>query len=189
MFKKNPEKDLAKELSGLKKRADKQEKELERLERLEKSLAQQEVVLAKKIADMNKFEEDLKELVSKHELEELRKDLKKSEKHEEVLAENARFMTQLVNELGKIKESHRMTRSQVMAKEHVSKKECEDRFVGVKESLEDLERIRKTHRKKAGHNDLKTLRKELHDKLAQVEHQNKVLMRYLKRVDEMLQKK
>ena len=85
MFKKNPEKDLAKELSDLKKRADKQEKELERLERLEKSLAQQEVVLAKKITDMNKFEEELKKLVSKHELEELRKDLKRFEKHEEVL--------------------------------------------------------------------------------------------------------
>ncbi len=79
MLLKKAEKDVEAELNLLKKRADKLEKELERLEELEKGLAQHEIVLAKKITDMNRMEEDLKEAVSRGELDDLKKELKKLE--------------------------------------------------------------------------------------------------------------
>ena len=189
MFKKKSENDSEKELSVLSKKVDKLEKELERLERLEKGLAHNELVLAKKIADMNELEEELKKLVSKHELDDLKKELKKLEEHEEVLVENTKFMREIINELGKVKESHKQTRRHVMAKEHVSKSECEERFGTMKEALKDLEYIRATHKKKVGKNEIELLRKDLHDKMSQLEYQNKLLMKYLKRVDEILQKK
>ena len=186
LFKKKQEQDLEKEFSDLKKRADKLEKELERLEKLEKSLAHNEVVLAKKITDINRIEEELEKLVYKPEFESLKKELKRIDKHEDILAANTKFMREIVNEMGNVKDSHRMTRKQVMSKENISKKECEGRFSAIKEALEDLEKIRKTHRKKVEHHDLAYIKKELHDRMAQIEHQNKLLMSYLKKVDEIL---
>ena len=189
MFKKKSDNDSGKEISGLSKKVDKLEKELERLEMLEKSLAHNEMVLAKKITDMNRFEEELKKFVQRKDINDLKKELKKLEKHEEILSENAKFMRELVNELAKVKESHKLTRKHVMAKEHVSKRECEERFSTMKEALKDLEHIRATHKKKVGKNEIELLRKDLHDRMSQVEYQNKLLMKYLKRVDEILQKK
>lgn len=189
LFKKRSEQDLAKEFSELKKRADRLEKELERLEGLEKSLAQNEVVLAKKITDINRIEQELEKRVYKHEFESLKKELKRFDEHDDILAENTKLMREIINELGKVKESHKMTRKHVISKENISKSECEDRFGAIKEALEDLEKIRKTHKKKVGHHDLANLRKEFHDRISQVEHQNKMLMSYLKKVDELLNKK
>lgn len=152
----------------------------------ERKLLKELSLLNKKI---DKLEKDMETLVSKNELDNLKKDLKKIRKYEEALIENTNFMNELVNELSKVKESHRLTRKQVMAKEHVSKKECEDRFGNIREALKDLEQIRSTHRKKASHNDLAFLRNELHDRMSQLEYQNKLLMKYLKKVDEILQGK
>jgi len=98
LFKKNPEKELVHEVSALKKKTEKLEKGLGRLEKLEQALAQNEVVLAKKIADMNRFEEELGRLVQKEEIEKLREELKRFDQHEELLAENAKFMRELVQE-------------------------------------------------------------------------------------------
>lgn len=188
MFRKKS-RDSGPELGALKKRVDLLERELKRVEGFEQSLAQHELILAKKIADMNQFEEDLKKLVSKHELEELKKELKRFEEHEQALTENAKFIDELTKEIGKVKASHKLTRKHVMGREHVKKHECEDRFSSIKEALEDLDSMRKTHRKKAGHTDLTHLKEELHNRLGQVEYQNKLLMNYLKKVDEILQKK
>ena len=168
-------------LSAMSKRIDRLEKELKRVELLEHSLAQNELVLVKKITDMNQFEEDLKKLVSRNEIEELKKELQRFEEHEQALTENAKFIDELTRELGKVKDSHRMTRKEITSKEHVQKHECEERFSTIKEALDDLEKIRKTHKKKVGHQDLASLKQELHDKIAQIEHQNKVLMKYLKK--------
>ncbi|MBU1198587.1 MAG: hypothetical protein KKF46_04840 [Nanoarchaeota archaeon] len=192
MFKKKSDSDStkeSKEIAILKKKVDNLEKEIARIEGFEKILAQQEIILFKKIRDMNQFEEDAKKLVSKTEFNELKKELNKVEIHEKVLFENSRYMQELVRELAKVKESHRLTRKQVLESKHVSKSQCEDRFGAIKEGLKDLENIRKTHKKKAGHNDLAGLKNELHDRLSQIEHQNKLLMAYLKKVDEILQKK
>ena len=189
MFRKKSEEDMVKEFSELKKRADRLEKELERLESLEKSLAQNELVLAKKITDINRIEQELEKLVSKDELDQLRKELKRIDEHEEILLENTKFMREVINELSKVKESHRMTRKHVMSRDNISKAEFEERLSAIKEALEDLENIRKIHRDKAGHQDLAHLRREFHDRMAQIEHQNKLLMSYLKKVDEILSEK
>ena len=189
MFKKKQAAEPRKDFSVLIKRMDRMEAELERLEMVEKSLAQQELALAKKIQDINKMGDELKNLVNKDDFNELKKELKRIEKHEEVLAENDKFLRELVKELSKVKESHRLTRKHVLAKEHVKKGECEERFSSIKQALTDLGHIRRTHKKKAGHDDLALLKKELHDRLAQTEYQNKVLMNYLKKIDELLQKK
>lgn len=189
MLLRRAEKDVEGELGLLKKRADRLENELERLERLEKGLAQQEIILAKKITDMNKMEEDLKEVVSREELDDLKKELKKLEEHELVLAENAKFIREIVNELAKIKESHRITRGHVMAREQVSKAECEQRFNAVKEALREVEHIKGMHKRKADQDDLTVLKKDLHHRMSQLEYQNKLIMKYLKRIDELLQKK
>ncbi|HJX05432.1 MAG TPA: hypothetical protein VJ461_01855 [Candidatus Nanoarchaeia archaeon] len=158
MLLKKAEKDVEAELNLLKKRADKLEKELERLEELEKGLAQHEIVLAKKITDMNKMEEDLKAVASKEELGDLKKELKKLEEHELVLVENAKSISEIVNELEKIKEPHRITEGHVM-------------------------------KRKSDQDDLTVLKKDLDHRMGQLEYQNKLIMKYLKRVDEALQKK
>ena len=189
MFGKKAGANSGKELSELRGKVERLEKELEKVERLEQSLAHNEIILTKKIFEMNQFEENLKKLVPKADLDSLKKELKRFDEHEQALYENANFINELTKELGKIKDSHRLTRKQVMAKEHVKKDECEERFSSIKDSLNDLEKIRKTHKKKAGHDDLASLKNELHNRLGQVEHQNKVLMKYLKQVDELLQKK
>jgi len=188
LFKKKSEHNFRKEFSALSKRVDRLEKELERVELLEKSLAHHEVVLAKKIADMAGFEEELKKLVRKDDFEELRKKLRRLEQHEELLAENDRFMRELVKELSKVKESHKLTRRRVMAKDHVNRNECEERFSTIREALEELEHIRRAHKRKAEYEDIMVLRKELHDRLSQLEYQNKLLMKYLKKVDELFQR-
>lgn len=189
LFKKKLDENSVKEVAILKKRVAKLEKELERVEKLEQGLAQNELLIAKKITDMNWFEEELKSLVSKHELEELKKELNRFEEYELALYENTKFLQEITKELGKVKESHKLTRKHVMSDDHVSKTEFEDKLSSVKESLQDLDKIRSTHKKKAGNDDLKALKKELHDRLSQVEYQNKLLMKYLKKVDEVLQSK
>ena len=188
MFKKKPGNKQG-DASEIWKRLDQLEGELERLEELEKGLAKNELLLSRKITDMNAFEEKLKELVSKQELRKLRDELKKIEEHEELLSENAKFMNEMLGEMSKIKESHKLTRSKVMAREHVKKTECEEKFKGIKDALEQVNQIQKTHKKKAEHSDLKSLKQELHDRMSQIEYQNKLLIEYLKKVDEELQKR
>ena len=173
--------DSEEDLDSLAKRIAKLEKELEKVERLEQSLAQNELMLAKKIADMNRFEEKLAMLGSKNEIEELR-----FEEHEIALTENAKFIMELTKELGKVKESHRITRKHVIDKKPVSKNEFEERFGSVKEALKDLDDVRNTHRKKAGHEDLVKLKVEIHDRISQLEYQNKLLMQALKKVEDNL---
>ncbi|MBN2459018.1 hypothetical protein JXB28_01935 [Candidatus Woesearchaeota archaeon] len=160
MVLKKSDKDLASELSDLKKRADKLEKELERLEKLEKGLAQQEIVLAKKITDMNKIEESMSDVVSRKEFDELKKELKKLESHEVLLAENSKFIREIANEVGMIKETDISGKGQPISSSH-----------------------------KPRHSEIADVKKELHHRLSDIEHQNKLIMSYLKRVDEVLQMK
>jgi len=185
---KKAENDLESELAVLKKKADKIEKELEKIEKIEKSLAQHEIIQAKKVTDMNRIEEYIENLVPREEFDNMKKELQRLENHEALLAENSKFMREIVSEVGKIKESHRLTRGQVMAKEHVSKNECEERFNSIKQALEQVEHVRKMHKQKADLDDVALLKKELHNRIGEVEYQNKLIMKYLKRVDELLQK-
>jgi hypothetical protein len=186
---KKAEKDLESEISILKKKADRLEKELERLEKIEQSLAEHEIIQAKKVADMNRIEENMQGLVPREEFEGVKKELKRLEEHEALLAESSKFMREVVSEVGKIKESHKLTRGQVMARDQVSKSECEERFNAIKQALEEVEHVRNLHKRKADRDEVAILKKELHNRLGEIEYQNKLIMKYLKRVDEALQKK
>jgi multidrug resistance efflux pump len=181
--------DVEKEISALKKRADALEKELVRLENLEKSLANHEIVLASKVSDMNRMEEGLKDFVSKPELDDVWKELKRVEDHEKLLFENSRMMREVISELSKVKESHKITRTHLMEADNVSRQEFEEKLTTINAALGELEHIRNTHRKKAGHDDLAALKEELQDRLSQIDYQHKLIMQYLKKVDDELKKR
>ncbi|MBN2053106.1 hypothetical protein JW756_06385 [Candidatus Woesearchaeota archaeon] len=181
--------DVEKELRELRHRAERLEKELQRIELLERMQARHEIVLAKKISDINRFDDELKKIVRKEDLEVFHEQLKKLEEHETVLAENTKIMHALVNEINKVKEAHRMTKQNILDAHHVSKYDLDARFEGLKDALDDLSRIRHLHRGKVGRGELQDIRDELHDRMSQLEYQNKLLMKYLKRVDELLQQK
>lgn len=158
MLLKKTEKDLEAELSMLKRRAEKLENELGRIEKIEKSLAHQELVLAKKIIDMNRLEQELAKLVSKEELEGIRSDLRKIDEHESVLIENSKSLRLLMSEIEKIKEQHTNVRTQ-------------------------------SFQERKGSEELKAWKEELHQRISDIEHQNKLIMKYLKRLDDLLQQK
>jgi hypothetical protein len=188
LFVRKSVRDFEKELSELNHRIAKMEKELEHVEMLEKMQAQHEIILAKKISDINRFDSELKKHVNQADLEEVKKELKRFEEHETILFENSRFLREIVNELGKIKESHRQTKQHIMEKGHISKNEFEDRLAMITDALKDLEHIRASHKKKAAIEDLAYIRNELHERMSQLEYQNKLIMKYLKKIDELLQK-
>jgi len=181
--------DVEKELSNLNKRVENLEKELKRVENLERMQAQHEIILAKKISDINRFDAELTKIVKKDELEEMKIELKRLEEHDAVLTENSRLMREIINEVGKVRDAHKRTRQQLFEKGHLSKEDFEDRLGEVSKALEELENIRATHKKKVSKAELEVIRKELHERMGQIEHQNKILMVYLKKVDELLQKK
>jgi hypothetical protein len=185
--------DVEKEFSELRKRVEKIEKEMHRLEMLERMQAQHEIVLAKKIADINRFDSELRkilrEIVREEDLDDMRNDLKKLEQHDAVLVENTKFIHEIIHELDKVKELHKLNKQHMLEKRHVSHDELEEKFDDIKEALSEVEDVRTTHKKKAGRDELESIRKELHERMAQLEYQNKLLMSYLKKVDEALQNK
>lgn len=181
--------DVEKELSELHHKAEKLEKELGRIEMLERMQAQHEIILAKKIADINRFDDELRRFVKHDDLLAIHEELKKIKDHEDILAENALLMREIINELRKIKETHRRAKDHMFEKDHVTKMEFEDRLSSISSALVDLNHIRSSHKKKVDKEDLDSIRKELHERMSQLEYQNKLLMKYLKRIDELLQKK
>lgn len=181
--------DVEKELSEINKKLQKMEKELEHVEMLERMLAQHEIVLAKKISDINRFDDELRKVVRKEELDEVKESLKKLDEHETILAENNRFMREVINEVGKIKESHKMTKQHVFGRKHITREDFDEKFSSIKETLDELEHMKTVHKKKVGRDELEYIRNELHERMSQLEYQNKLLMSYLKKVDELLQNK
>jgi hypothetical protein len=178
----------SKELAALKKRLDKAEAEVGRIDKMEKSLAYHELVLTKKVSDIYVIEKSLEDLVNKRELAWVREELKKFDKHEALLFENSKFIREIINEMNKLKEAHRLSKQQVAAKQHVEKSECEERHGEIKSVFAEFEKIRNAHSGKVGKEELLTIRKELEEKMNQIEYQNKILMKYLKKVDEHVMK-
>ena len=181
--------DVEKELSELHHRAEKLEKELVRLEQLERMQAQHEIILAKKIADINRLEAELEKRVNKDELVDVHEQLKRIEEHEGILTENARLMRGIIDDLGKIKKSRGLTKQNLAEEEHFSREELQEKLAAINSAMNDLNRIRSSHKQKTGKNELEVIRRELHERMGQIEYQNKLLLSYLKKVDELLQKK
>jgi len=88
-----------------------------------------------------------------------------------------------------VKELHNPTKQHTLENSHVSHDELEQKFDDIKEALSKVEQVRTTHKRKAGRDELEFVRKELHERMAQLEYQNKLLMSYLKKVDEALKTK
>jgi len=189
VFVRNSVRDVEKELSELDKRISKIEKELLRVERLEKALAEQEITLAKKITDLNRVEQELEKRVHRDDFEEVKKELKKIDEHETILVENAKSVREIINELGRIKSANMLTKQQFLEKVPVSKEDIEEKLFAISDAITDLDHIRATHKKKAGKDEVETVKKELHERMSQLEYQNKLLLAYLKKVDELLQEK
>jgi hypothetical protein len=162
---------------------------MHRLEMLERMQAQHEIVLAKKIADINRFDAELKKIVKEEDLEDMREQLKKLEQHDAVLVENSRFIHELTNEISKVKEGHENTKHHYAHNGHVSHEELDKRFDEIKEALTEVAHVRNVHKKHVTKDDVEGMRKELHDRMAQLEYQNKLLMSYLKKVDHVLRAK
>ncbi len=177
------------DLPELKAKVQRIEKELERLESMEKSLAYHESVLTKKVSDMYRIESQMENLVQQREMTWVREELKKFDKHEELLFENAKFIREIVNELGKVKEAHRLSQMRILSNKHVEKNECEQKHGELRSAIEEFDKIKKTHNSKANKGDLLTIKNDLNEKMSQIEHQNKLLMKYLKKVDERVFKK
>jgi len=177
------------ELPELRAKVQRIEKELERLERMEKSLAYHETVLTKKVSDMYRIETQMEDLVHQREMAWVREELKKFDKHEELLFENAKFIREIVNELGKVKEAHRLGQMRILSNKHVNKNECEEKHGELKSALQEFDKVKKTHNSKANKNELLSIKNDLQEKMGQLEHQNKLLMKYLKKVDEHIVRK
>lgn len=179
--------DIEKELHELNHRVERLEKEINRIELLERMQAQHEIMLAKKISDINRFDDELKKIVKKEDLESISEELKRLDAHDAMLTENAMLLRQVVNELGYVKDSHGLVKKELFEKEHLNKGELDERLETVKQALLELEHLKLAHKKKVGKEELTSIREELHDRMAQLEYQNKLIMKYLKMIDEALQ--
>jgi hypothetical protein len=176
------------ELHVLKARLDRLERETAKFEKLEKSLAYHEIVLAKKVTDMHHFEEKLEKHVNREVFEDLKKEMKRINKHEELIFENAKYIREIINELGKLKESHRLVKEQASSRSGVSRDELEERMSQVRSSLASQPQSQRTLARKGKGTDVAEMQEELSERLEQIEYQNKLIMKYLRAVDETLVK-
>jgi hypothetical protein len=172
---------MSKEIKELSKRVERIEKELYKIEDFEKTLAKQELMLTKKISDISLIHDRMREHVKKEDLKLLEKELSKIKDHEDVLFENTAYIREIVKELSKLKESHKITKDVVFNDESIKRKEFESFTENLKDSITDLEDIRKVHSKKVDKKELTLLKEELQDYMSQIEHQNKMMLNLMKK--------
>ncbi len=180
----NTSKSYEDKFDALNKKINNLSSEIKKIKGLEDSLFQHEIILARKIRDMNIIEKKLDEKVSKHELDRINKHLKKIDYHEELLFENTKFMKELVREIDKIKASHKITRNFVMGGGNVERKEFDEKVSLINDSLKIIKKINSSYKKKADKDKINSMKQELHERISQLEYQNKLLMKYLKKLDE-----
>jgi len=173
-----------KDIDVLKDRVDKLDKGFERLEAIEQSLAYHETVLTKKVSDIFRIESRIQELVEKKDMQALREELAKLEKHEELLFEHSKLIRDILNDIHQLRESSKMSKEMIMLKQHDEKAEHEEHQSDVHSMIKELEGLRELHKAKVSKSELELLKHDLHDKLNQVDYQNKIIMKYLKHVDE-----
>ncbi|MBN1792645.1 hypothetical protein JW826_03090 [Candidatus Woesearchaeota archaeon] len=173
---------LGKELSGLKAQLSAISEELKKVETLEKSLAYHEIVLAKKVAEMHSFEERLGRSVKSEHLDEVKRELGKIQKHEEVLFENSKYIREALNEIQKVKDSHRLTGERSEAKAKAHKTETEENMGRIKKAIEEMEAKRRVRRKQIL-GALQDMKKTYDAKLEMIEEQNKDILRRIARLE------
>ena len=180
LFRKNKDSELSMELLAGK--IDHINEELKRVEVLEKSLVEHEIILTKKVKDIYDIEERLKELADKKEISEIKDTLKKFNEHDEILFEQSKFTRELVKELDKIKQSHKITREHILSGENMKRRDFDQEIEKVKSSINNLEHIKLHNKKKASREELKELKEEVIERMNQIEHQQKTLLKFLKDV-------
>lgn len=175
-----------KDIDVLKDRVEKLEKGIERLGELEKSLAYHETVLTKKVSDIFRIESRIQELVEKKDMQAIREELAKLGKHEELLFEQSKLIREILNDVHHLKASAKTSDDMAALKqhEHDGKAEQKEHQHDVNAMMKELEELRQMHKVKVSKSELELLKHDLHDKLNQVDYQNKIIMKYLKHVDE-----
>jgi hypothetical protein len=141
-------------------------------------------VLTKKVSDIFRIETRIQDLVEKKDMQTLKEELARMDKHEELLFEHSKLMREILNDIRHLRESSKISKEMMMLKQHDEKAEHEERQGEVSSVMKELDGLRQLHKAKVSKSELELLRHELHDKLSQVDYQNKVIMKYLKHVDE-----
>jgi hypothetical protein len=174
--------------SELKKRVEKVEGGMDKLEKMEKSLAYHELVLAKKVADIYNIEKKIEELVEKKDFEKLKEELSRIDRHEAIIFENSKFIREIISELEKQRNALTTSKHHAEIEHDAGKSEDEEHHHEVKELADEIKKIKSERGKKIDSKDLAAIRTELSEKMNELEEQNKLLMSYLKKVDNLLLK-
>ncbi|MBN2142833.1 hypothetical protein JW711_05895 [Candidatus Woesearchaeota archaeon] len=172
---------VKKDVLGLKSRLEAVEKELSKVEDLEKSLAYQEIVLARKVSDIHRFEERLEGFVKHDHIKGMRKDLLKVSKHEDLLFENAQYIKEALRELQKAKDAQKSDRERHNKKVDTHKQENEENFARLRKMIEVMERMRRKRRKQIL-GALQGMKREYDSRLERLEDQNRQVLAELKKI-------
>jgi hypothetical protein len=175
--------ELRKEVALLNDQMAKMQKEISKIQVFEKSLAYHELVLAKKAKDLNEIDERLEKKVSKENIEEMKKELKKIVKHDELIFENSRYIHEIVNEIDKLRRLHDGSKAEHTDTIQSHKKESDEKMAALKKAFDGLEALR-TNRKKEIMDRISAVEYSLNERMNQIDYQNRLIMKYLKRIDE-----
>ena len=156
-----------------------------KIEKLEKSFSSHEITFAKKISELNELEKGFEELASREELENIKKSLGVLNEHEDLIFENTKYIRELVAEIEKLRESHKIFGESHTEKIEKHTQEHEESLASIRNNIDfhasDKEKLKRDVSSKLLH-----LEVNLSDKMDQIEYQNKLIMRYLKKIDERI---
>jgi hypothetical protein len=176
------------ELNEIKTRIALLELSAERIDKIEKSILHNEAVLAAKVSKLNAFEKKLDQTASHDHIRIVAKKLSKLGIHEEVLAENALVLKQLYSEIEKLSCTVQQLQEKLSSLT-VQGKLLPTNLTGRADTVGNSGSIQGSTAS-AGHKALaaqvKHLDAKLNDRLSQLEYQNKLIMKYLKKIDEQL---
>jgi hypothetical protein len=167
---------LKREVSALKERLGKIEKELARVEKLEKSLAYHEIVLAKKVSDMSRFEEKMEKQVDIKMFDQMKKEIAALRKQEEIIFDNSRYIQEMLSEISRLRDSHRMAREDSSLS--IKKSEFEDHVSEMKKEIRLLRGFKEI--------DIRPKKdpvQDINNKIDDLEYQNKLIIKYLKEIE------
>jgi hypothetical protein len=179
------EEDFRKEISNVRLRLLSLEKDIGMIQKLEKSLAYHELVLSKKAADIKEMQQRLQNLPDHKDLEPIKTDLKKIEEHDSAINENTKFIRELMKEFEQTKDAHYTLHDQHQEALEEHKENSEKVFTKVSVALQDHKEEREKLESEMAAK-IEHLERELADKISQIEYQNKLIMKYVKKIDEKM---
>ena len=153
-----------------------------KLEELEQSVSYRDAVLAKKASDLHILEQKLSSLADRKEVESLRKPIQEGEA---MAIDNSKHIREILSELHRMREHHKLTRDAHDEKIEGHRQDNEERAAILKKHLDkhaaDKEKLKQDIASKILHMEI-----DLTDRMKQIEYQNKLIMKYLKQLDDRL---